>query len=254
MSQVASTISVLPDAQTLIEAGRLIQWALRPHARPAMEEEYQRLIERYRDQVAFRECVQAICHGLGIAVTAVGQRGVVLTPDDDSVFAMTAEDYRRSGSAEDRLIDGFILVGILTTFYPQAQDLEEDPLLARPPVTVEEVERTLRMICERLEEAARAQPDPTVQEVTARLDEAWRAYQNRVATKTTSDGRASAGTTLQMIRRAFGTLQQHGCVSIVSRNGKEAYQPTWKYQVLTQEESVARLASIVRMLVATREA
>ncbi len=245
---------MLPDTQTLFDAGRLIQWALRPHARPATEEEYQRLIDRYRDQVAFRECVQAICSGLGIAVAAVGQRGVVLVPDDDSAFAMTAEDYRRSGTAEDRLIDGFILVGILATFYPRAQDLEEDPLLVRPPVTVEEVDRTLRMICEYLEEAARAQPDPTVQEVTAGLDEAWRAYQNRVATKTTSDGRASAGTTLQMIRRAFGTLQQHGCVSLVSRNGKEAYQPTWKYQVLTQEEGVARLASVVRTLVATREA
>lgn len=244
---------MLPDTQTLIDVGRLIQWALRPHARPATEEEYQRLIDRYRDQVAFRECVQAICRGLGITVTAAGQRGVVLTPDDDSIFAMTAEDYRRSGGAEDRLIDGFILVAILATFYPRAQDLEEDPLLVRPPVTVEEVERTVRMLCERLEEAARTQPDPTAQEVTAGLDEAWRAYQNRVATKTTSDGRASASTTLQMIRRAFGTLQQHGCMSIVSRNGNEAYQLTWKYQVMIQEESVARLASVVRMLIATRE-
>ena len=244
---------MLPDTQTLIDAGRLIQWALRPHARPATEEEYQDLVDRYRDQVLFRECVQAICRGLGIAVTAAGQRGVILTPDDDSVFAMTAEDYRRSGNAEDRLIDGFILVAILATFYPRAQDLEEDPLLARPPLTVEEVERTLRMLCEHLEEAARTQPDPTVQEVTAGLDEAWRAYQNRVATKTTSDGRASASTTLQMIRRAFGTLQQHGCASIVSRNGTEAYQPTWKYQVMTQEESVARLASVVHTLIAARE-
>lgn len=245
---------MLPDTQTLIDAGRLIQWALRPHARPVIEEEYQRLIERYRDQVGFRECVQAICSGLGITVTSVGQRGVVLTPDNDSVFAMTTDGYRRSGGAEDRLIDGFILVGILATFYPRSQDLEEDPLLVRPPVTVEEVERTLRILCEHLEEAARTQPDPTVQEITAGLDEGWRAYQNRVATKTTSDGRASASTTLQMIRRAFLTLQQHGCISIVSRNGKEVYQPTWKYQVMIQEESVVRLVNIVRMLIATKGA
>src|SRR5262249_48293426 len=65
-----------PDMQTLIDAGRLIQWALRPHARPATEEEYQHLVDRYRDQVPFRECVQAICRGLGVAVTAAGQRGV----------------------------------------------------------------------------------------------------------------------------------------------------------------------------------
>ena len=94
-SKAERIINMLPDMQTLIDAGRLIQWALRPHARPATEEEYQYLVDRYRDQVLFRECVQAICRGLGVAVTAAGQRGVVLTPDDDSVFAMTAEDYRR---------------------------------------------------------------------------------------------------------------------------------------------------------------
>src|SRR5260370_35435484 len=113
-----------------------------------------------------------------MAVTAAGKRGVVPTPNDDSVFAMTAEDYRRSGGAEDRLIDGFILVAILATFYPRAQDLEEDPLLVRPPVTVEEGERTARMLCERLEEAARTQPAPTCDEATAGLETAVRAVQN----------------------------------------------------------------------------
>src|SRR5260221_11962937 len=106
------SISMLPDAQTLFDAGRLIQWALRPHARPATEEEDQRLIDRYRDQVAFRECVQSICRGLGIAVAAVGQRGVALAPDDDSVFAMTAEAYVRSATAEHRLTSGFTRLGI----------------------------------------------------------------------------------------------------------------------------------------------
>ena len=38
----------------------------------------------------------------------------------------------------------------------------------RQPVTIEEVEQTLRMLCEHLEEAARMQPDPTMQEVSFR--------------------------------------------------------------------------------------
>src|SRR3954454_1491420 len=100
-SRTERNTDMLPDTQSLIDAGRLIQWALRPHARPVTEEEYQHLVDRYRDQVPFRECVQAICRGLGVAVTAAGQRGVVLTPDDDSVFAMTAEDYRRSGGTDE---------------------------------------------------------------------------------------------------------------------------------------------------------
>src|SRR5260370_12199210 len=96
------SISMLPDAQTLFDAGRLIQWALRPHARPATEEEYQYLIDRYRDQVPFRECVQAVCRGLGVAVTAAGQRGVLLKPDHDLVLSITARDYSASCHAEHR--------------------------------------------------------------------------------------------------------------------------------------------------------
>ena len=244
---------MLPDTQTLIDAGRLIQWALRPHVRPVTRADYQQLIDRYRDHVPFRECVQAICAGLGIEISAVGSLGIVLAPCDDSIFAMTSDDYRRSGSAEDRLIDGLILVAIIATMYPRAEDLEDDPDLARPPITVEEVEKTLRTLCEHLEEASRNQPDPAVLEVTAGLDEAWRAYHDRVATKTTSNGRASAGTTLQMINRAFETLKQYDCVTITIRNGQKMYRPTWEYQTMIREESVAHLARAVRQLLAQRE-
>src|SRR6266568_1762322 len=128
---------MLPDTQTLSDAGRLIQWALQPRAHPVTKADYQQLLDRYRDHVPFRECVQAICTGLGIEISAVSPMGMVLTPNNDSIFAMTSNDYRRSGSAEDRLIDGLILVAIIATIYPRAQDLEEDLQIARPPIMVE---------------------------------------------------------------------------------------------------------------------
>lgn len=244
---------MLPETQTLIDAGRLIQWALQPHARPVTKAEYQHLLDRYRDQVPFRECVQAICTGLGIEISAVGPMGMVLTPTDDSIFAMTSADYRRSGSAEDRLIDGLILVAIIATMYPQAQHLEEDVQVARPPITVEDVEKTLRSLCEQLERASENQPDPTLQDLTVGLDEAWHAYRDRVTTKTTSNGRAGAGTTSQMITRAFEVLERQACVTITVRNGKKEFRPTWKYQAMVREASVTRLANIVRQLVAPEE-
>ncbi len=244
---------MLPETQTLVDAGRLIQWALQPRAHPATKAEYQQLLDRYRDQVLFRECVQAICTGLGIEISAVGPMGIVLTPTDDSIFAMNSSDYRRSGNAEDRLIDGLILVAIIATLYPRAQDLEEDLQIARPPVTVEDVEKTLRLLCEQLETASRHQPDPSVQDVVAGLDEAWRAYHDRVAIKTTTTGRASAGTTLQMINRAFETLERQACVTTSMRDGKKGYRPTWKYHVMVREASVARLATGVRRLVGLGE-
>ena len=161
--------------------------------------EYQHLLDRYRDQVPFRECVQAICAGLGIGIAAVGPMGMVLTATDDFIFAMTLTDYRRSGSADDRLIDGLILAAILATLYPHAQDLEEDTQVARPPIRVEDVEKTLRTLCEQLEVASQRQPDPSVQDLAVGLVEAWQAYRDRVATKTSSNGRAATGTTIQMI-------------------------------------------------------
>ena len=210
--------------------------------------EYQQLLDRYRGYASFRECVQAICTGLGIEISAEGPQGLVLAPGDDSVFAMGTDDYRRSGSADDRLIDGLILVGIIATMYPRPEDLEGDPDLARPPVTVEEVEKTLRTLCEHLEEASRKQPDPSAQALTAGLDEAWRAYRDRVATKTTSNGRASTGTTLQMINRAFETLKQHDCVTVTTRNNQKMYRPTWKYQAMIREGGIRRLANTVQKL------
>lgn len=244
---------MLPETQMLIDAGCLIQWALQPRAHPATKAEYQQLLDRYRDHVPFRDCVQAICIGLGLEISAVGPMGIVLTPTDASIFAMTSSDYRRSGNAEDRLIDGLILVAIIATMYPQAQDLEEDLQIARSPITVEEVEKTLRTLCEQLEALSQRLPDPAEQELAAGLDEAWRAYRDRVATKTTSSGRASSATTLQMINRAFETLERQACVTVSMREGKKKYRPTWKYHVMVREASVARLASAVRQLVASKE-
>jgi hypothetical protein len=78
---------MLPDTEMLFDAGRLIQWALQPRIHPVTKVEYQQLLDRYRDQMPFRECVQAICAGLGIEISAVGPMGMVLTATDDSIFA-----------------------------------------------------------------------------------------------------------------------------------------------------------------------
>jgi hypothetical protein len=239
---------MLPDTEILFDAGRLIQWALQPRVHPVMKADYQQLLDRYRDQVPFRECVQAICAGLGIEISAVGPMGMVLTATDDSIFAMTSTDYRRSGNADDRLIDGLILVAILATMYPRAQDLEEDAQVVRPSIAVEDVEKTLRTICKQLETASQHQPDPSVQDLAAGLVEAWQAYRDRVATRTASNSRAALGTTLQMIQRAFDMLERQACVTITVRDGKKRYLPTWKYQVMVRETSVVRLAGMVRKL------
>ena len=48
-------------------------------------------------------------------------------------------------------------------------------------------------------------------------------------------------------------LERQACVTVVVRDGKKWYRPTWKYQVMVREASVVRLAEMVRKLVASEE-
>jgi hypothetical protein len=137
-------------------AGRLIQWGLAPRARPAQEAEYQRLVERYMDREAFRGLVREVSLGLGLLILDVGEHGLILAPAEESLFAFRPAQFRpTSASTDDRLVDGLIQLAIAATIFPRDRDLDEDSSIARPATTVEEVEETLRTICQRLEEVSR---------------------------------------------------------------------------------------------------
>jgi hypothetical protein len=121
-------------------------------------------------------------------------------------------------------------LAIAATIYPRDTDLLEEPTLRRNPVTIDEIEQTLRQIVERLEEQGRANPDPLILGAEG-LYEAWRVYKNRPPTKETQDHRAAAGTTRRIIERALEYLCKQRCFKTDGTN----YQPLWRYQVLLQE-------------------
>ena len=92
-------------------AGRLVQWGLRLRARPVQTPEYQALIDAYFDDPAFRDAVHAVAAGLGLVVLDVSEHGVVLSPSDESVFALKPSQFRPTSSgADQRLVDGLVTV------------------------------------------------------------------------------------------------------------------------------------------------
>lgn len=240
----------MSNMNELIAAGRLIQWGLHPRARSTTESEYRQLLDRYRDHLPFREIVQAIAEGLGLQIIGASTRGIVLVPTEASIFASVPPDTR---SADERLLDGLIHIAIVATLYPLAQDLEEDPTIARPPLVVEHVEATLRDICDRFEEKSRGQPDPLLNNQLAGLSEAWRVYLDRTAARTTSGQRASPVTTTRLIERALEFLHKQGCFTIESRGSRNVYRPTWKYQVQVQEWAATQMYEAVRAVLETEE-
>ena len=228
-------------------AGRFIQWGLRPLARPAQEAEYRELTERYFDDGAFRAMVRELGDGLGLRVLDVSEHGIVLVPLEESIFGLRPADFRPgSARVDDRLLDGLAQIAIAATVFPRARDLEEDPDIVRPAVTVEEVETQLRQLCERLAEQARGTPDPTASDEARGLIEAWRVYLRRLDTIETRDSRKAMRATRRVIEYALDRLREFGCFTQVREGDEPAWQPTRRYQVMVQQFAGTTLFRLVR--------
>lgn len=229
-------------------AGRLIQWGLRVKERPALQAEYKELIDRFQDRSEFRLLVKQVADGLGLRVLDWGEHGLALAPSVDSPFALKGASFRTSRSdADERLLDGLVQVAIAATLFPTPHELEEDAVIARPPVTVEEIDETLRRVCEHLAELAKANPDPAATDVSAGVYEAWRVYQGRVSVQETRDERAAPRTTHRIIERNLVRLAELGCF-IQPRGDGLSYQATWRYHVLVKELAATTLYQSIQAM------
>lgn len=239
--------------EMVYSAGRLLQWGLRPSARPVQEQEYRQLVARYLDHPDFRTVVKEAAMGLGLAILDVGELGMVLAPTENSIFATRPSDVLNRTRAEDRLLDGLVQVAIAATVFPRAHDIEESALTARPPITVDEIEESIRGLCKQLEEESRNRPDPTADEALAGLYEAWRVYNKRSPIRDTPDSRQAARATRRIIEVNLETLRAWGCFTSGEHGGITRYQSTWRYQVLVKELAATTLHGKVREMLERRE-
>jgi len=224
------------DDRQAFHAGRLIQWGLRPKAIPFNEPEYQDLIDCYIDRPRFRGLVQELAEGLGIVVLAVSDRGLFLGTQDNSVFALRPSDFRSGRStADDRLLDGLVQMAIAATIYPRQQDLDEDALEAKPPITCHEVDELLRKLCGEYKQRIADDPDAATDDLQRGFQEAWRVYDSRPAVRTTTQGNLAVNSTQGLIRRHLHQLAEHGCFVVIGQEPNESFRPTLRYQILVKQ-------------------
>lgn len=233
-------------------AGRLIQWGLQPQARPHAVQEYRRLVDRYRASSAFQAVVRDFADGLGLRILRGDDYGLLLVPKPGSVFRLDPSDYRASGLADERLLDGLAMVAVLGALFPRPEDIEDDPTLALPPVTADEVDDVLRHLAAAIERRKKERgelKDPTLQEVEQGLEEAWRVYADRVATSKSGGERASSRTTRRKIERALDFMAGRGLfVREEQPGGENAYRATYRLRAMAQDYSTSRIARTVRDL------
>lgn len=241
----------MPENDDAYRAGRLIQWALNVKAIPFNEPDYRELLDRYIDDSGFRASVRRFADGLGLTLLEANDRGLFLGTQDGSVFSQRPSEFRGSRtSAEDRLLDGLIQVAIAATIYPRQQDLDEDSLEAKRPVTVAEVDETLRSLCAEQKRRSAENPDVTSDEIDQGLQEAWRVYESRPGIKMTSKGNLSPTSTQSLIRRHLQLLVNHGCFVLSGKGNTELYRPTLRYQIQVKELAATRLYLRVQLLLA----
>lgn len=230
-------------------AGRLIQWALQPRVRPAQVEEYRELIALYDEDRAFRSLVEDTAAGLGLHLLDVSPHGAVVAPAHDSVFRMRFTEYRPSSSSvDDRLLDGLAQVAIAATVFPRDEDLQDDVETVRPALSVEEVDRAMRSLCEALEKRESAERDPSVDEDESRLLEAWRVYRDRFAASESATGVRPRRATMTIIEYALEKLREQGCFIRTDDENRTLWQPTRRYNVMLQDFAATTLFERVREL------
>ena len=223
-------------------AGRLIQWALNVKVIPFNEPGYRELLDRYIDDSSFRNLVRRFIDGLGLIVLEANDRGLFLGTQDGSVFAQTPNEMRGSRtSAEDRLLDGLVQVAIAATIYPRQQDLDENSLEAKRPVTAGEIDETLRTLCAEQKRRAVENPDMASDEIDQGLHEAWRVYESRPDIKMTAQGNLSPASMQSLIRRHLQFLVDQGCFVMTGQGNAEIYRPTLRYQIQVKELAATKL-------------
>ena len=151
------------------DIGTLVAWALRPVQRPGRNPEYQRVLGRYRSELAFKTAANAVLHGLGAEVLSDGEFGLILGVTPESPLAFRLSDMPYTSRSEHKVLAGLILTGLVAYAFPSAHELEDDRVRH---VTARDFDGWLRDLCERLrshDAAGEIIPEEG-------LDAAWRIY------------------------------------------------------------------------------
>jgi hypothetical protein len=222
------------------QAGRLIQWGLQPHARPAHDDEYRRLLSRFQRERAFEELVLETSRGLGMVILNADDHGLMLAPIEGSVFGTRPSEFRPGARGDTRLLDGLVQLAIATTIFPRRETLEEDNTHVRRETTVDDVEQTMRSLCARLAEEAKNKPDPTSSEEEESLIAAWRVYDRTMSVRDTGDTRAGMNSTRRIVENHLDKLVEADCFHKDDKAEPAQYQPTLRYHILVKELAATR--------------
>ncbi|MBN1172438.1 MAG: hypothetical protein JXA67_09715 [Micromonosporaceae bacterium] len=222
------------------DAARLIAFGMRPRLLPTRDLAYLELVKRYGEDETFRDLVEAVAAGLGLAVLAVEVRtGAVLAAMTGSLFEVRIDEYARRAAFRERrdvekTLHGLIHLAVAALAFPRPDDLANDAYVGR--VSVEQVDGVVREASRLLEEravAAEANNDPL--DDAPELERTWRVYARRAAAGVSRSGSLARDATRSMITKAMKFLAEHGFLVARGDEGGGTFATTPRYQVQVRE-------------------
>lgn len=239
---------------TAAESSRLLGFGLRPKLVPARDEEYRRLVRRFRADDEFAAITAAIATGLDLVILEATERtGLVVASTEESIFATRMTDYARrtggEGKAHERVLHALAHLGAAALAFPRPADLADESYLGR--ITAHGVEAFVRQATTHLAEKAAADgedTDPSSDQPG--LETVWRVYARRARTGGTGDGRKLHTSTTGIVSKALAFLADQG---LLVRTGDErggTYRTTPRYRAQVKEAGTVMFEELLALGIA----
>lgn len=219
------------NQRDLADVGVLIGCAVRPKMRPGADSDYRTLLGRYRADLEFRNAVDSVLDGLEVQVLSDSDLGLVLGVRRESVFAYRISDLPNVGGVSERLLVGLVSVAIAAYAFPAPADFDDDRVRW---VSVDEIERFVREVCDRLKRA----PETGAREEES-FEEAWRTY-DRLSPGYKADrgkgkGRRSAASSTYWVANVLTWMVDQGLARPAPTRGPEAFQLLERFRIQVRE-------------------
>jgi hypothetical protein len=230
--------------------GRLIAFALRS-SRPSKEGEYKQLIDQYLYEPKFADAVHQVLEGMGLQVLNAGnpttlKGGLVLScTSHNSPFAPNIESHARGLDKEQRVSLGVIHIAVMSFFYPQEDEEDEEDMFRSRSGTPSEIAEDIRRICETLRQSRDVFD---WDEVPA--DHISLAYEHFLALAPApprQTGYIGKTTQVGLVNFALSELYKNGFLAIDGGDGiNTRYVSLPKYRVYTRRFASHKVARLVR--------
>ena len=113
-----------------IDIGRILAWASRPRETPGRDDDYHRVVTRYRNEPDFAAAVDAVFAGAGLCLAVDERDGVIVTATQDSPLRVTVTDIMKRAQPYHRAVIGAVILAVARTAYPEGSMLDDPDRIA----------------------------------------------------------------------------------------------------------------------------